>query len=105
MSAVRPRVRVREDSELTARLPARKSARVTLLLKDGRTSTHECENSRGGFDRPYELTELVAKFDDLAGRVLEPSGVTEVRALVERLDSLTRTSDLMDVLRRRSRES
>jgi 2-methylcitrate dehydratase PrpD len=103
--ALRQRVRVCEDPELTARLPWQKAARVTVSLTDGRTSTRRCDNSRGGFDHPYARSELIDKFRDLAGRVLTPAGVAEVQALIDGLDDVADMSELMDALRRGARAS
>lgn len=100
IAALRPRVHVAEDPALSAQVPERKPARVTVTLKDGRASTRACDTSRGGFDRPYQRTELLDKFRGLAGELLPPEHVGEVEALLERFDELNDVGALSSALRR-----
>jgi 2-methylcitrate dehydratase PrpD len=46
VAALRRRVHMTEDPQMSAALPARKPARVTLTLKDGRQTTHASDNDR-----------------------------------------------------------
>jgi len=103
IAALRRKVRLVEDPELTRQVPRLKPARVTLTLRDGRTSTRSCETSRGGFDRPYARDELLAKFRELAGSVLTPEGVTEVEALVADFERVEDAGALAALVQQHSR--
>src|SRR5262245_1013328 len=101
--ALRQRVHIVEDAEMTAVAPRLKPARVTITLKDGRQSTHTCESARGDFQRPYQETEIREKFRELAGLVLVPEGVTDVEHAVNRCDQWTSARELTEQLRRYGR--
>lgn len=58
---------VREDAELTALVPARRAARLTLHLTDGRALTERVDLPRGEPEVPLSADDLRAKFADLAG--------------------------------------
>jgi 2-methylcitrate dehydratase PrpD len=103
IAALRQRVHIAEDPEMTAVAPRLKPARVTLTLKDGRQSTHTCESARGDFQRPYQEAELREKFRELAGLVLVPEGVTGVEHAVNRCDQWTSVRELTEQLRRYGR--
>jgi 2-methylcitrate dehydratase PrpD len=103
IAALRQRVHIVEDPEMTAVAPRLKPARVTLTLKDGRQSTHTCESARGDFQRPYQEAELREKFRELAGLVLVPEGVTGVEHAVNRCDQWTSVRELTEQLRRYGR--
>ena len=99
IAALRRRISVREDPDLTAQVPRLKPARVTVSLGDGRRVTRLCESARGDFQNPYSEAEIRAKFRELAGLVLSAGGVTRIEAIVDRLDVLPRLNDLVTALR------
>ena len=99
IAALRRRVAVREDPELSASVPRLKPARVTLTLTDGRQVTRLRESARGDYQDPYREDEIRAKFRELAGVVLSAAGVARVEELVDRLDGLPRLGDLVAALR------
>src|SRR5499426_961352 len=99
IGALRRRVTVREDPELSAVVPRLKPARVTVTLADGRQMTRLRESARGDYQDPYSAREVRAKFRELAGVVLSPSGVARVEEIVDRLDELPRVTDLFDAMR------
>lgn len=103
ISALRQRVHISEDPAMTAAFPRLKPARVTVALRDGRRSTRTCESARGDFQRPYAEQELRAKFRDLAGYALTPSGVAEAERLLDNLERLDELTELADGLRGHSR--
>ena len=98
IAALRRRVDVREDPDLSAHVPRLKPARVTVTFTDGRRVTRLRESARGDFQDPYGEGEVRAKFRELAGVVLNPAGVTRVEALLDRLDDLPRLRDLVAAL-------
>lgn len=58
---------VREDPALTALVPARRAARLTLHLTSGATLTDQVDLPRGEPEVPLTADDLRAKFIDLAG--------------------------------------
>ncbi len=100
INALRRRVRVAEDPELTKVFPRLKPARVTLTLKDGRRATCACDSARGDFRRPYTSKEIRGKFAELAGLVLRPGGPDEVEGLVHRFEEVEDVGELPWLLRR-----
>jgi 2-methylcitrate dehydratase PrpD len=102
IAALRRRVYVREDPQLTAMAPQLKPARVTLTLRDGRQTSCTCESPRGDFQRPYQESEVRAKFRELAGLVLSREGVSAVERLVDQCDRLKSVRELIEQVRRYS---
>jgi 2-methylcitrate dehydratase PrpD len=70
--------------------PATAPERVTVHLDDGTVLTAECE-SKPDLSEPSEIT---AKFDDCAGRRLDPHGVTQLKDAILRLDTVADVRDL-----------
>ena len=66
--ALAQRVDVREDPQMTRRLPLERPARVEILLADGSTRVGEAGVNRGDDASPYSREELRAKFMDLTRR-------------------------------------
>ena len=73
VQALAQRVTVREDTSMTARLPAERPAAVAIHLRDGRRLSAEVGVNRGDDASPYTRDELRAKFMDLCGRVWAPA--------------------------------
>jgi 2-methylcitrate dehydratase PrpD len=105
IAALRRRVTVREDPDLSALVPRLKPARVTVTFTDGRQVTRLRESARGDYQDPYGEGEVRSKFRELAGLVLSPAGVAQAEALVDRLDNLPRLGDLVGALRDDRRSS
>jgi 2-methylcitrate dehydratase PrpD len=99
IASLRRLVHIVEDPEMSAVVPRSKPARVTVLLKDGRRATQECATPRGGVDRPFEESEVRAKFRELAGLVLSPPSVSEVEALIDRAEEWDSVQELAAMLR------
>jgi 2-methylcitrate dehydratase PrpD len=99
VAALRRRVTVREDPELSAQVPRLKPARVTVTLTDGRQMTRLRESARGDYQDPYGDDEIRSKFRGLAGMVLSAAGVEHVEGLVDRLDTVPRLRDLVAAVR------
>ena len=100
IAALRHRVRITEDPQLTAVAPRLKPARVTLTLKDGRQTTRTCDSPRGDFRRPYQEAEIRGKFRELASLVLTPDGVTAIEQAIDQCDRWSSLRELTDQLRR-----
>ena len=67
--ALAARVRVTEDPAMTAALPDRRPARISLTLTDGRRLQAVTATNRGDWADPYGVPELREKFLSLATRV------------------------------------
>ncbi|MBI4506538.1 MAG: MmgE/PrpD family protein [Chloroflexi bacterium] len=101
--ALRQRVSIREEPAFTAQAPRLKPGRVTVVLRDGRRATRTVESARGDHQRPFARADLLAKFRELAGMVLQPQGVGAVEELVGRLDRLPDVRELVEAVRAHSR--
>jgi 2-methylcitrate dehydratase PrpD len=102
IAALRQRVHITVDPQFTAMTPRLKPARVTLTLADGRRTTHTCESPRGDFQRPYQESDIRAKFRELAGLVLSATGVARVEQAVDGCADWAHLSALTDVLQNAS---
>ncbi len=101
--ALRHRVHVTEDAAMSAVAPAKRPARVTVALKDGRVGTRDVESHRGDFHQPFAEAELRGKFRDLAGAVLTADGVAAVERAVDRCEDWNSVGELSELLRRHGR--
>jgi 2-methylcitrate dehydratase PrpD len=63
------RVKVTEDAKMSAQLPDKRPARVTLYLNDGTMLRAETETNRGDWADPYALEDIRAKYDSLTARL------------------------------------
>ena len=107
IAALRRRVRITEEPQLTAMVPRYKPARVTVTLEDGRQSTRTCDSARGDFQHPYQEAEMRQKFRQLAALVLTHEGVAVVEDALNQcehwphvghLAGLTRVHSLPEIL-------
>jgi 2-methylcitrate dehydratase PrpD len=99
IAALRRRVHITEDGRFTAMAPQLKPARVTLILKDGRQASRQCDSPRGDYQRPYQESEVREKFRELAGLVLTRDGVNAVERAVDQCDRLSSVRDLLQPIR------
>src|SRR5262245_12020205 len=99
IAALRQRVHIVEDPQMTAVAPQLKPARVTVTLTDGRKSTQTCDSARGDFQRPYQEAEIRAKFRELAGLLLPAEGVAAIEHVVQHCEQWTSGRELPDQLR------
>ncbi len=97
--ALRRRVHVTADPDLTALTPRLKPARVTVTLKNGRHQTQSCESAQGDFQDPYPEADLRRKFRDLAGLALSPEGVRMAESLLDRMDQQPALPACIDTMR------
>ena len=88
--ALASRVEVTEDLDFTALLPAKRPARVTLRLADGRVLTAVAMTNKGDTEDPYSDADIVAKFVDITGPVW---GETKARRLIAAVEGLDRDTD------------
>jgi 2-methylcitrate dehydratase PrpD len=103
IAALRHRVHITEDPEMSAVAPRLRPARVTMTLTDGRQTTHSCDSHRGDFQQPFSDAEIREKFRELAGEVLTPEGVAKVENSVEHCENWRGLTELTGLLRQYGR--
>ena len=74
------------NAEVDAAFPARRAARVTITLRDGRVLTHLQPDRKGDPELPLSDADLEGKLIELAGPVI---GEAQARALLARVWALT----------------
>jgi 2-methylcitrate dehydratase PrpD len=98
--ALADRVEVRHDPAITARGPGyRHMVRVELHLRDGTRLEETVEAPRGSEERFASESEVVSKFETLAGHVMRPPQVARLRDAVMGLETLREASTLVGLLR------
>jgi 2-methylcitrate dehydratase PrpD len=100
MAALRQRVYITEDPQLTALAPRLKPARVTVTLTSGRQCTRTCDKVRGSFEHPYAEAELRTKFRELAALVLSHEGTVALEEALDRCDTWAHGHEIIDLCRR-----
>ena len=85
--ALAAKVVVREDATMTAQLPARRPARVTILLADGTRLESATQTNRGDWSDPYGADELKDKYLSLTDRLWSRAGAEAVYDAVMSLDN------------------
>jgi 2-methylcitrate dehydratase PrpD len=101
--ALRHRVTVTEDPAMSAMVPRLRPARVTVILTDGRSVTHDCDSHRGDFDQPFTEAELRNKFRELAGTALTQEGVILTEQAVDHCENWDNVDVLTTLCRRHGR--
>jgi 2-methylcitrate dehydratase PrpD len=104
IAALRHRVHITEDPAMTAKVPVLRPAKVTVSLTGGRTVTQSVESHRGDFNQPFAGSEIRTKFQQLAGEVLTPEGVSVIEAAVDDCANWNTVSELPALLRLHGRE-
>ena len=103
IAALRRRVHVAEDPQLTALVPRLKPSRVTVTLKDGQQCTRTCESARGDFQQPYAEDDIRKKFRELASLVLTPEGVQRTESAIHGSDTWSSAEELTEIVRSHGR--
>jgi 2-methylcitrate dehydratase PrpD len=104
IAAMRRRVHITDDPALSGMAPQQKPARVTLTLKDGRSSTHTVSSPRGDCLDPYDESEIRAKFRELAATALEPERIAAVENAIDCCEQWESGAELTALMRRHGRE-
>ncbi|MGH7095105.1 MAG: hypothetical protein ACREFB_16445, partial [Stellaceae bacterium] len=100
IAALRHRVHIAEDPEMSAKAPVLRPARVTVTLTGGHQATHARDSHRGDFNDPFSEAELRGKFRELAGTVLSDEGGRAAERAVDRIEDWENAGALTNVLRR-----
>jgi len=66
------RVRIRPAEDLSKRFPEEHACRLRVVLRDGRSHEIEKSDYEGFHTRPMAWETVVAKFEDLAGKRVDP---------------------------------
>ncbi|MGG1660054.1 MmgE/PrpD family protein [Brevibacillus sp. NRS-1366] len=95
------RIVVTEDKEMTALLPAKRAARVTITTRDGAGCSYYVDAASGGYEQPFPSQELRDKFASMlsqwgeqkSSRMVEEALLLPEAAMVsewlERINRLT----------------
>jgi 2-methylcitrate dehydratase PrpD len=89
------RVSVIEDAKMSAQLPDKRPARVTVHLKDGTTLRAETETNRGDWADPYALEDIQAKYHSLTARLWSDA---QARVTWDAIMTLSDAPDLKPLL-------
>jgi 2-methylcitrate dehydratase PrpD len=100
IAALRHRVYVTEDPEMSAAAPRLRPARVTVTMTDGRQDTQTCDSHKGDFHQPFAESQIRQKFHELAGVALPAEGVAAVERAIDHCEHWTSIDDLTELLRR-----
>lgn len=99
--ALAQKVDVREDPDMTRRLPLERPAKVVITLQDGRTVVGEAGANRGDDALPYTREELRHKFMDLTQRVWPNAHAEQVlQATLGLVSGSASLADWVQLLRR-----
>ena len=75
-------------------------AKVTALLKDGRSAEAECRSFRGSARNPMSREERMDKVIDCVGRVLTDQDADRLVSLIEDLENVSDISEIMGLIGR-----
>lgn len=78
IGALAAKVRLREDPAMSAALPHKRPARVTLVFNDGRRATAETATNRGDWADPYAAAEVREKYLSLVTRVWDAGNANAI---------------------------
>lgn len=94
------RVSVRDDPEMSAKLPDLRPASVKIIMKDGTVFTADTQTNRGDWRDPYSSDELAAKYHRLTARAWQPDCAGEIYDTVIGLEDLASIKILGDKMHR-----
>src|SRR5262249_52448580 len=99
MEAMLGKIEMRMDAAIPANFEEM-WVEVTVRARDGCELQARCDRPRGIWGNPLTAEQRLTKFRNTAGVLLAPADVEEARALIERLETVPRLSDLITVLQR-----
>lgn len=82
------RIMVKEDPEMTALLPNKRAARVTLMMKNGSQESSFVEDASGGYDKPLPEKRLVEKYKNMLTQTGNANEVESVLQATMGLDQM-----------------
>lgn len=96
---VMDRIEIREDPELTKRVPAHMPCRMTIRTKSGETLQSDIEFPRGHWRNAMTDAELEAKFLGLATPLITPDAARRALDAMWKLDTLDTFDSVFDAVR------
>ena len=91
------RVTIREDPDMTARLPDLRPASVTVGMKDGTRFRASVETNRGDWQDPYSQEQLSDKFMSLATRLWPEELCKNISNQIMNIDHLADLNDIFSI--------
>ncbi|MCQ6278489.1 MmgE/PrpD family protein [Bacillus sp. EB600] len=82
------RILVKEDPDMTAMLPDKRAARVTLKMSDGIQVSSFVRDASGGYDQPLPKNRLVEKFENMLNSTERVEKVELVLQATMQLDKI-----------------
>ncbi|MBY6265975.1 hypothetical protein EI613_29270 [Azospirillum sp. 412522] len=80
--ALMPRIAVAEAPDLSAAYPRRRMARLAVRLRDGREIRHAQFVRKGDPEAPLTDGEILRKYEELAGSVLDPEEAGRLKEVI-----------------------
>ena len=87
--ALARRVSIREDENMTAKLPDLRPAQVTIIMKTGQSFEASVETNRGDWQDPYSADQLGEKYMSLAGRLWPKAQCKDIKNQIQNIDQLS----------------
>ena len=97
------RVKVVEDVAMTARLPHKRPARITLTMKSGQVLQAATETNRGDWSDPFPAVEIREKYLSLATRLWREDAAIRIWDMVIEIDAAPSLEPLFTEMARASR--
>lgn len=91
-------VEVKLDEEVNGVFPARRGARVQVMLKDGRVLEKTTYILKGSPDLPVGWHEIYNKFLECAAGVADPEKIEELVTVIRNLEELSDVNEIMKCL-------
>ena len=96
--ALAARVTIAEDPAMTAMLPEKRPARLTVTMQDGTTREAATETNRGDWADPYSVEDIRTKYDSLTARRWQPAPAARVWDAVTGLRDAANLTDLHNAI-------
>ncbi len=94
IQALADKVEVRDNAEMSARLPEHRPASVKISMNDGAVLEAATETNRGDWRDPYSADELKTKYQDLTARTWRQAEAEAIYDTVMNLEALSSTDEL-----------
>ena len=96
-----PRIRIREDSELTRAYPQKWPSRTRITLKNGQWAEGSCDFPKGDPENPLSEAELITKFKKLSGGVLADDTQNHIIDIAMNLEKINDVASVFQAIAER----
>jgi len=96
--ALAAKVVLRENKAMSAALPHKRPARVTLVFADGRRAMAETQTNRGDWANPYPEPEIRAKYLSLTTRVWDEAAAAAIWDAILASAEAPKAATLLDAM-------